>query len=143
MQPTDILYPVFVLVGLTFYLQFWMGRERLSAIERGEVKSSDIALGQRVWPARATQVANAYHNQFELPVLFYALVACALIMSRVDLALVILAWVFVALRLWHAQIHTTHNTVRQRFMVFLAGSAVLLVMWLYFALSVMTTKILL
>jgi hypothetical protein len=110
-----------------------MGRERLSALQRREARIPDIALGQGAWPARATQVANAYHNQFELPVLFYFLAAFALITSRVDTVLVALAWVFVVLRLWHAYIHTTHNIVRQRFFVFLAGALVLMAMWAYFA----------
>ncbi len=102
MQPTAILYPVFVQVALTFVLQIWMGRERVGALRRGEVKVPDIALGQRAWPTRATQVANAFHNQLELPLLFYVLVAFALITSRVDGPLVVMAWLFVGLRLVHA-----------------------------------------
>jgi hypothetical protein len=133
MQATAILYPVLVQVALTFYLQLWMGRERVGALRRGELRIADIALGQRGWPARATQVANAFHNQLELPVLFYALAAFALITSRVDAVLVALAWVFVGLRLWHAFIHTTHNNVPRRFYVFLAGAVVLMAMWVYFA----------
>jgi hypothetical protein len=133
MQPTAILFPVFVQVALTFYLQLWMGFERVGALQRRELKIADIALGQRVWPVRATQVANAFHNQFELPVLLYVLVAFALITSRIDAVLVGLAWVFVALRLGHAFIHTTHNNVPRRFYVYLAGALVLMAMWAYFA----------
>jgi len=133
MQPTAILFPVFVQVALTFYLQLWMGFERVGALRRRELRIADIALGQRVWPVRATQVANAFHNQFELPVLLYVLVAFALITSRIDAVLVGLAWVFVALRLWHAFIHTTHNNVPRRFYVYLAGALVLMAMWAYFA----------
>jgi hypothetical protein len=133
MQATDILYPVFVQVALTLFLQLWMGRERIAALQRRETRIPDIALGQRAWPQRATQVANAFHNQLELPVLFYFLAAFALITSRVDAVLVALAWVFVALRYWHAYIHTTHNIVRRRFFVFFAGLVVLIAMWAYFA----------
>lgn len=138
MQPTSILFPVFVQIGLTFFLQFWMGIARVNAVRRGEVRVSDIALGQRAWPARTTQISNAYHNQLELPLLFYAVVAFALITQRVDLALVVMAWLFVALRLWHALIHTTHNRVSTRFYVFLAGAFVLLAMWAYFAVEILT-----
>jgi hypothetical protein len=133
MQGTAILYPVFVQVALTFVLQSWMARERTGAIKRGEVKAADIALRQPAWPKRALQVANAYHNQLELPVLFYVVVAFALITSRVDAILVVLAWLFVALRVWHAWIHTTHNIVRQRFYIFLASTVALIAMWAYFA----------
>jgi hypothetical protein len=138
MQPSAMLYPVFVQVALTFALQLWTARERTGAIRRGEVKASDIALGQRAWPDRATQISNAFHNQLELPLLFYALAAFALIMERVDAVLVALAWAFVGLRLWHAYIHTTHNVVRQRFYVFAVGSGVLMAMWAYFAVSIVS-----
>jgi hypothetical protein len=136
MQPTAILYPVFVLIALTFVLQLWTARERTAALRRGEVRIPDIALGQRAWPNRATQVANAFHNQLEVPILFYALAAFALVTSRVDTMLVVLAWAFAALRLWHAYIHTTHNNVRQRFFVYAASSIVLMAMWAYFAVQI-------
>jgi hypothetical protein len=138
MQPTAILYPVFVLIALTFFLQLWTARERTGALSRGEIKTGDIALGQRAWPERATQIANAFHNQLELPILFYILAAFALITSQVDAVLVALAWAFAVLRLWHAAIHTTHNVVRQRFYVFAAGATVLIAMWIYFAARVIT-----
>ena len=141
MQPTVILYPVFVLISLTFLLQFWTARERTGALKRGEVKVPDIALGQRSWPARATQIANSFHNQLEMPVLFYFVVAFALITSRVDTVLVALAWAFAVLRLWHAYIHTTHNTARQRFLVYAAGVGVLMVMWVYFAAQVLAAGV--
>jgi hypothetical protein len=79
------------------------------------------------------QVANAYHNQLELPVLFYVLTALALITRQADLLFVVLAWVFVATRLLHAGIHVTGNDVPKRFQAFAAGAVVLLVMWAIFA----------
>lgn len=138
MQPTAILYPVFVQVAMTFGLQVWMARERVASVRQGEVKVSDIALRQQAWPARATQVANAFHNQLELPMLFYAVAAFALITSRVDIVLVVLAWLFVALRLVHAAIHTTSNAMRHRFNVFTLASLALIAMWVYFAVQILT-----
>jgi hypothetical protein len=140
MQPTSLLLPVFVQIALTFFLQFWMGYERISALRRRDVRIPDIALGQRAWPARVTQIANAFHNQLELPLLFYALVALALITSKVDVVLVSLAWLFVLLRLMHAAVHTTSNSVRPRFYIYLAGSGVLLGMWAYFALDILAAS---
>jgi hypothetical protein len=136
MQPAGLLYPVFVEAGLTFFLLFWMGYERVSALRRGEVKVADIALGQRAWPARATQIASAFHNQLELPFLFYVVVTLALVTGKADTILTGLAWGFVLLRLWHAFIHTTHNNVRRRFFVYIAGAVVLLLMWAYFAVTI-------
>ena len=83
----------------------------------------DIALGERNWPTRIQQIQNAYHNQFELPVLFYVLVALALITRKADMLFVVMSWMFVASRLVHAAIHTTSNKVSLRFMAFVVGRA--------------------
>ena len=128
-----VLLPVFVQVGLTFFLLFWMGSVRLRALKGREVRVGDIALRQPAWPERPTQISNAYDSQFQLPVLSYALVPLALITRKADLLFVVLSWIFVATRLAHAAIHTTSNNVQQRFLAFLAGAIVLLIMWIVFA----------
>jgi hypothetical protein len=136
MSVSAILAPLFVQVGLTFVLLFWMGRSRIAVLRSGGVKVKDIALGERVWPVKVQQVANAFHNQFELPILFYGLVALALITRKADLAFVVMAWIFVATRLVHAYIFTTSNRVSQRFMAFLAGAVILMLMWILFAVRI-------
>lgn len=136
MTQTAILYPVFVQVALTFALQGWMRHERIGAIRRGELKYKDISLRQQNWPARAMQISNAFHHQLELPVLFYAVVAFLMITSQVDILFVALAWLFVMARLYHAFIHTTSNKQPHRFLAFAAGSIVLAVMWVAFALRI-------
>lgn len=133
-----ILLPVFVLIALTFALAVWMGYERNRAIYAKEVRIKDIALTKESWPARAKQVSNAYHNQFELPVLFYVLVALALITKKADLIFVVLSWVFVLSHIVHAYIHTTSNRVPRRFFVYVVGLLVLLVMWAIFAVQILT-----
>lgn len=139
MNATALLYPVFVQVALTFVLLFWMGRSRLAAVRNREVKVSQIALGQKAWPDRITQISNAYQNQFETPVLFYAVVAMALTHPRtVDIAMIALAWAFVATRIIHAGIYTTSNAIRWRFNAFLAGALILMIMWGLFALRIIT-----
>ena len=128
---------VFVQVLLTFVLLFWMANARTGSIKRGEVKIRDIALGQEAWTARGTQIGNCYHNQLELPVLFYAVVAFAMITRKADLIFVILAWLFVLMRLAHAYIHATSNHVPTRARVFFAGALILIIMWVYFAVRIL------
>lgn len=131
-----VLLPVFVQVGLTFALLFLMAGVRTKALSAHEIAFKDIALGQN-WPPRATQIANSFNNQFQLPVLFYALIAIALPLRRADLVIVLLSWVFVATRLIHAGVFITSNDVRQRSLAWFAGVLVLLVMWIYFALRLL------
>lgn len=128
-----LLAPVFVQVALTLVLLIWAGRARFAAVRAGEVRVADIALGQRAWPTRVQQVSNAFQNQFELPVLFYVLVAFVLLTRKADLLFVVMAWIFVLSRLGHAYVYATSNTVLLRFRVFLVGAAVLMLMWAIFA----------
>ena len=129
-----VLLPVFVLVGLTFALLLWMATARARALTGKEIRIKDIALGQPNWPERATQIGNCFSNQFELPVLFYILIAVALPLRHADLVIVLLSWVFVVTRFAHAGIFVTSNNVQQRSLAWFAGVLVLLAMWLYFAL---------
>jgi len=132
-----VLLPLFAQIALTFALMFWMGSVRVAAIARGETRIRDIALGQQAWPERPTQIANCFHNQFQLPVLFYVLVALALFTRKADLVFVVLSWLFVLLRLAHAYVHVTSNHVPTRFRWYLAGAAVLLLMWIMFAVRIL------
>jgi hypothetical protein len=132
-----VLLPVFVLVGLTFALLLWMAGARRGALVGGETKIRDIALGQSNWPTRATQICNCYMNQFELPLLFYILIALALPLRHADLVIVMLSWVFVVTRFAHAGIFVTSNDLSQRSLAWFAGVLVLFAMWVYFALKIL------
>jgi hypothetical protein len=132
-----VLLPVFVLVGLTFALLLGTARLRRRALVGGETKIRDIALGQQNWPTRATQLGNCFANQFELPLLFYILIALALPLRHADLVIVLLSWVFVVTRFAHAGIFVTSNDLGRRSMAWFAGALVLFGMWLYFALKIL------
>ncbi len=132
-----VLLPVFVLVGLTFVLLLWMAGARRATLVSGETKIRDIALGQQNWPQRATQIGNCYRNQFELPMLFYVLIALALPLRKADLVIVLLSWVFVVTRFVHAGIFVTSNDLNRRSLAWFAGVLVLFAMWLYFALKLL------
>ena len=132
-----VLLPVFVLVGLTFALLVWMAGARRQALVGGETKIRDIALGQPNWPTRATQIGNCFRNQFELPLLFYILIALAIPLRHADLFIVLMSWVFVVTRFVHAGIFVTSNDLNRRSLAWFAGVLVLFVMWLYFALRIL------
>ena len=136
MNQSALLYPVFAQVALTYLMLFWMGRVRVGALQGGALKVKDIALGQDAWPPRVLQVSNSFHNQLELPILFYAVCGLALVTQQLSWPLIMLAWTFVALRLGHVLVHTTSNNVQRRFMVFILGALVLLAMWIVFAIGV-------
>ncbi|UQD76500.1 MAPEG family protein [Bradyrhizobium japonicum] len=116
-----VLLPVFVQVGLTFALLIGMALARRRSPVSGETKSRDIAPG----------------DQFELPVLFYALIALALPLRHADLFIVLMSWVFVVTRFAHAGVFVSSNDLGRRSTIWLAGALVLLAMWIYFALKML------
>ena len=137
MSAQMVLLPVFVLVGLAFFLLLWMATARGQAVRARETSLKDVALGQPNWPTRVAQIGNCFSNQFEIPVLFYALIALALPLRHADLFIVLMSWVFVVTRFVHAGIFVTTNNVQQRGMVWFSGVLVLLAMWIYFALKIL------
>jgi hypothetical protein len=137
MSVQAVLLPVFVQIALTLVLMFWMGGARVAAIRGGKATIRDTALGQPNWPPRVAQIGNCYHNQFQAPLLFYAVVILALLTRKADLLLVVLSWLFVAFRIVHAVIHCSTNYVPHRFYAFLAGALVLTVMWVFFAVHIL------
>ena len=137
MSVPTVLLPLFVLIGLTFALLIWMAGARRNALVARETRVKDIVLGQPNWPVRATQVGNCYRNQFELPVLFYILIALALPLRHADYVIVLLSWVFVLTRFVHAGIFVSSNDLNRRSLAWFAGVVVLLIMWVYFALKIL------
>jgi hypothetical protein len=132
-----VLLPLFVEVALTLGLMMVMAWRRAAAFRTKEVRESEITMREPNWPPRALQAAYAYSNQFELPVLFYVLTILVVITKQADLAFVLLAWVFVVLRVLQAWVYITDNNIRYRGSYFAAGAIVLTIMWAVFILRVL------
>jgi hypothetical protein len=132
-----ILLPVFVQVFLTFALLMGMAMGRGHALSSGQAKPRDVALREANWPARTAQLGDCFSNQFEVPVLFYVLIALAMPLRHADLIIVMLSWVFVVTRFAHAGVFVTSNDVRMRSLAWFAGVIAVFAMWLYFALKIL------
>ena len=135
MAQTAILLPVYGQVFLTFAILISMGSARAGSLRaaRKNMNDATVALGTFAWSDEATKRANSFRNQFELPVLFYAVVAFAVLTRQADVWMTGLAWGFVVSRIAHAAIHIGPNVVAWRFAVYLAGATLLLVMWVLLA----------
>jgi hypothetical protein len=121
MNDRVFLLPVLVQVFLTFALLAALGLRRRTGKDPG--------------PARDAPISRSFSNQFELPMLFYALIAFILITRQADWLLLILAWLFVVARIAHAGVHVTTNHGPTRFGVYAVGALALLVMWIIYAIK--------
>ena len=131
-----VLLPLFVEVLLTFGAMFGMMYFRTSTLRRGETRLADISLREPNWPRRATQFGYAFANQFELPVLFYVLTILVIITRHADLLFVLLAWIFVLMRVLQAVVHVTNNNVRMRGAYYGVGALILFIMWIIYILRI-------
>jgi len=125
-----LLWPVLAHMALVFVLIGITGAKRVAAAQAGEVRLSEVALSNTAWPEDSRKFANNLANQFETPVLFYALVGIAIFLGATSIAMQVCAWGYLASRLGHTWIHVTSNNVVHRFYAFAAGIAFLIAMWL-------------
>ncbi|MGH6864929.1 MAG: MAPEG family protein [Methyloceanibacter sp.] len=125
-----ILLPMFAMVALAFVLLFWTLLLRLRVLRRGEVSPHQVALREQAWPPYVIQIGNAFHNQLELPMLFYVAVLLALITRTLDVVLYVLMWMFVISRYLHTFIHASYNRLDHRTAVFMLGAIALALMWI-------------
>jgi hypothetical protein len=137
-QPTAIILPVALQAFLTLVVLLLLGPARARSMrEAGQsLADDDVRLGINRWSEQAIKLSNNYKNQFELPVLFYAVAGLALQAGAVDVGMVSLAWVFAISRVVHAAIHIGPNIVMWRGSAFAVGVLALLAMWAKLALHV-------
>jgi hypothetical protein len=132
-----VLAPLIVEVLLTFALMLGMMYLRTGSLARGETRFEQIAMREPNWPMRANQFAYAFSNQFELPVLFYVLTILSIITRHADIVFLVLAWIFVVLRILQAWVHVTSNNVSWRGGFYGVGALVLLAMWIVFIVRIL------
>ena len=123
----SILWPMLAQIGWTFVLYVWLTVARARAVARGEVKYAAFALGRNE-PADVARITRNLANQFELPVIFYAVVVLLVVIGRVSTIDVLAAWVFVAGRVIHTLVQTLTDDVPLRGRIFLINFAALVVL---------------
>ena len=135
LEDASILKPFLAQMGLTFILLFWMAKERYQAFKKGEILILDPA-ARPIFKGKAGIISNAFHNQLEMPIFFYAIVLATLLIKAVDASMVLLAWGYVVLRGLQALIHVTYNKVMHRFLAFALSNIILIGLWIKLALRV-------
>lgn len=123
-----ILLPVLAQVVLTLAVYIYLGIVKGKALKTGQVDLDRRALHEDAWPDFVRQVSNNIRNQFETPVLFYALVFVLWGLQAVDALSLGLAWGYVLCRVAHAYVHLGSNFVPLRRRIFTISYLILLAM---------------
>lgn len=130
MNKNIIFLPVLVQILLTIIVFVRLGVVKSNAVKLDQVDLEKRALHSDAWPDDVLKVSNNINNQFETPVLFYALAIMLWALDAVDVYALLFAWGFAITRIVHAYIHTGSNYVPARRGVFTVGCVFLLLLTL-------------
>lgn len=132
-----LVYPVLAQIFWTFVVFILLGVRRYGALISRRTRARDVALSGDAWPDDEKKVANNLRNQFETPVIFYALCGVATYVGVTSFGLTMLAWIYVASRVAHTAIHSTSNVLPLRALVFAIGLTALVLMWIVIVLRLL------
>jgi hypothetical protein len=136
MPAARILYPVLALVALTFVVLLLIPYARFRAAARGRVTVADFRYGESAnVPGDVSLPNRNLMNLLELPLLFHVGCLALYVTNTVDTLALVLAWLYVALRIVHSFIHLTYNNVFHRLSAFAASNVLLLALWIRWAVA--------
>ena len=117
-----IFVPILAHFSLVIFLYTLLFRRKMSALKSKEVNLKETALNCKAWPDEAViKCSNNLDNQFQAPLLFYALCFVLAALGEVSQGALILAWAFVFSRYLHSYIHVGRNYVPHRMKAFAFG----------------------
>ena len=131
MTHQEILHPVVALAAWTMIMWVWMYATRIPAMTAAKVDPDSLvqqgakSLGDLL-PAKVQWKADNYNHLMEQPTVFYAVALSTALAAPTDGVAVILAWVYVALRVVHSLLQALVNIIPLRFALFALSSLVLI-----------------
>jgi len=141
MTDVEILKPAVVLMAWTMVMWLWMYATRIPAMS----KASDIDIANmtggkgsdldNALPAATQWKAHNYNHLHEAPTVFYAAALTLAIIGQGEGLNVLLAWIYVGLRITHSLVQATANKVMVRFVLFALSSIVLIILIIHAAVS--------
>lgn len=126
----QMLAPAAVLILWSIIMLFWMAFTRFPAMAKSGIDMKAGPPGGRgqnlegVLPDKVNWKAHNYAHLMEQPTIFYPAVVILAMMGAGQLD-VLLAWVYVALRIVHSVYQATVNVVKVRFLIFLLSTFIL------------------
>jgi hypothetical protein len=130
-MPAPILAPVLALALWTHVMLLWMYATRIPAVLSVKMKLDPNApRGEQMatLPPRVRWKADNYNHLMEQPTVFYAVAITAALVAPTDSVAVVMAWVYVAMRVVHSLLQSLVNIINIRFSMFILSSIVLIVL---------------
>lgn len=122
-------------VVITVWCYSLMNRARVGAYKKGEISDTQYKAVGDSEPEELRVYTRLVANQFEMPVLFYALVITGLAIGVTSWLTVILAFLYVFFRYRHASEMIGEHVVFRRRKIFIQSARVLLLIIVELAIS--------
>ena len=141
MENAPILQPVVALVIWTMLIWLWMYVTRIPAMMKAKIDIDNLA-GTKgadldsVLPPNVQWKAHNYNHLLAEPTLFYVVCFVLALTGYGNGLNLIIAWVYVALRVLHSLIQVTVNKVKYRFLAFALSSLCIIALTLHAAIAV-------
>ena len=129
-----IFWPLIAQVVLVAVVAGRMYATRVAEMRARRIRPQSVATSRTAAEAlQNVAAADNFRNLFEVPVLFFAVCGALAITDTVTPLQLVLAWLYVGLRVIHSFIHVTYNRVIHRFWVYVASTICVFLMWGLFA----------
>lgn len=140
-MPNAILQPVVILLAWTMVMWLWMYVTRLPAMSRARIDVKNLKGGtgkdlDGILPQEIQWKAHNYNHLLAEPTIFYAVCIVLAIIGHGEGINLVVAWVYVGLRVAHSLVQATVNRVAVRFALFASSSLCLMVLIFHAAIPV-------
>lgn len=128
LQDQPLLAPILALCVWTLIMEIWMYATRLPAYQKYKVdmsNSKNVARELQKVPPHIFWSGENFNHLMEQPTQFYATALVLNALGARDLGVLMLAWIYVGLRIGHSLVQATVNQIDLRFKFFAASGVVL------------------
>ncbi len=127
---SSLLTPMLALICWSLVMLVWLYATRIPAMGKANVNPANAQEPSALdaLPLAVRQVGYNYNHLMEQPTIFYALVVYSYLAGQQNGPNLILAWLYVALRIVHSLVQATVNLVLVRFGIFALASVVLAIL---------------
>lgn len=126
---SPILAPVVALVAWSMVMWTWMYVTRIPAIQKMRMRLDPNAprgAQMNELPPNVRWKADNYNHLMEQPTIFYAVALALALMEQGTGINLMLAWIYVGMRVVHSIQQATWNMILMRFAIFFLSSLVLI-----------------
>ena len=132
-----LVYPALAMILWIFVVGLILAMRRKDAFSSGTVRPEDVTVSTERYPVPARLASANFSNQFETPVVFFALIMLAMEVNATSYVMAALAWLFVATRVVHTLIHIGPNKLPLRGAIYGVGVIALFGMWIGVLLAIL------